>query len=77
MDALARIWNGVPLWIRSVINVAVAGALTALVQYVIGLATPGDFNVNAAVDVVWVAVTTAVVRALNPLDTSYGVGKGE
>lgn len=77
MDAIKRIWNGIPLWVRSILNVVIGAALTALVQYVVGLATPGDFDPNAAVDIVWVAATTALWRALNPLDAAYGVGKHE
>lgn len=77
MDALSRLWNKIPLWVRSIINVVIGAVLTALAQYVVGLASPGEFNPNTAVDVVWVAATTALWRALNPLDDAYGVGKHE
>ena len=75
MDALARLWNKIPAPVRTVVNIALGAAFTALAQYVVNLATPGDFNPNTAVDVLWVGVTTAIVRYLNPVDAAYGIDK--
>lgn len=79
IDALRNAWNALPPAVRTVINVALGAAFTALTQYLVTLAAPGDFDPNTAVSVLWVAVSTAIVRALNPLDVGtpgYGVGAG-
>jgi hypothetical protein len=80
LDALRNAWNSLPPAMRTIINVALGAAFTALTQYAVTLAAPGDFDPSTAVNVLWVAVSTAVVRALNPLDTgtpAYGIGGGE
>lgn len=75
MDSLRKLWDSIPGPLRTLINIGLGAALTAATQYLFTLARPGDFNLNTAVDVVWLAVSTAIVRALNPADTAYGVGK--
>lgn len=68
---MTEFWNSIPLPLRTVINVAFAAFLT-------WAATDG-LDQLAAVDLpTWakgllLAVVTAVVRALNPADTAYGL----
>lgn len=71
---MTDLWNAIPLQIRTILNVAFS-ALTVWVG------TDGlDLLGSADLDPVWkgllIAVVTAVVRSLNPLDGAYGAGSG-
>jgi hypothetical protein len=76
VDRFARVWEAVPAPLRTILNVAVAAAITvgggALVNYVTSLNLPPWL---AAIAVPFV---TALVRALNPgdgvLTSGYGFG---
>jgi len=74
MDALRQVWDSIPVYVRTLINVALGAALAAAVTYLTGVVAGEQFDLNVAVQVVLTAVGTAVVRALNPVDTAYGAG---
>ncbi len=76
MDTLRAFWDSLPAPLRSVINVCAGAALASFVAYLGRIVAGESFDLNAAVQVVLVAVSTALVRALNPLDSAYGVGSG-
>jgi hypothetical protein len=57
-----------------VINVALGAGVTAGLSYVVQHLSGGSIDVSGLAQVVGTAVCTALVRALNPADTSYGVG---
>ncbi|MGL4257025.1 MAG: hypothetical protein ACRCSL_11880 [Microbacterium sp.] len=72
---MSDLWNAIPAQIRTIINVA----LSALIVWV---GTDGlDILGSSDLDPVWkgllIAVVTAVVRALNPVDGVYGLGSDE
>lgn len=66
---LVTFWESIPAPIRSIVNVFVGLLLTAAVSYL----TTGTFDFRTAILVPFV---TAIVRALNPADTAYGINSG-
>ena len=66
---LVNFWESIPGPIRSIVNVFVGLLLTAAVAYV----STGSFDFR---DAILVPFVTAIVRALNPADTAYGVNAG-
>lgn len=73
MDTLRKLWGNIPAPARSIINVCAGAALAALVTYLTGVVAGDSFDISVAWQAVLTAVGTALVRALNPLDTGYGV----
>ena len=80
MNALRSLWSSLPAPFRTVINVALGAALAAAVGYGVQVVSGDHFDVNVLLAAVATAVGTAVVRALNPIDTAatggYGLGAG-
>jgi len=80
MGTLKRVWNKIPLPIRTILNVAIAASVVSVASVI--LANNGVTSVDwlvttlSAVNIFFVSVATAVVRALNPLDDAYGYGSG-
>lgn len=74
MDTLRAFWDSIPAYLRTLINVALGAALAAAVTYLTGVVAGESFDLNAFVGLILTAVGTAVVRALNPIDTAYGLG---
>lgn len=74
MDTLRALWDGIPVYVRTLINVALGAAFAAGVTYLMSVVNGSAFDLNLFVSAVLTAVGTAVVRALNPADTAYGVG---
>jgi hypothetical protein len=77
MDTLRAYWNALPAYVRTVINVALGAALAAAVTYLGGVVNGEPFDLNLFVAAVLTGIGTAVVRALSPIDTAYGIGSGE
>jgi hypothetical protein len=69
---MSDLWNAIPVQLRTIINVAVS----ALIVWVgtDGLDVLGSADLDPVLKGLLVAVVTAVVRSLNPLDGAYGVG---
>lgn len=70
-------WNKIPAPLRTVLNVVLGAGVAAFVTYLTGVVSGGTFDVSLAVQAVLTAVGTALVKALNPVDTGtpgYGVG---
>jgi hypothetical protein len=70
-------WNSLPPQVRTIINVALGALLTWAATD--GLTALAAVDVPPLVKALLVGVATAVVRALNPLDTgtpAYGLGAG-
>jgi hypothetical protein len=74
---MSQLWESIPAPIRTIINVVMGAAFAAAVTYVLGNISGGSIDPNALGKVVLVAAGTALVRALNPADTAYGIGKPE
>lgn len=74
MDALRNAWDSIPLPLRSILNVCLGAALAATVGYLTRVVAGDSFDPSLLLSVVATAVGTALVRALNPLDTAYGAG---
>jgi len=74
---MQQLWDSIPGPIRSIINVCLGAALAAAVAYLTQVVSGDSFDVNALVAAVATAIGTALVRALNPLDSGYGVGAGD
>lgn len=73
MTTLRSLWEQIPVPVRTIINVVAGAAFAALVAYLTGVVSGGTFDLSAAWQAVLVAASTALVRAINPLDTGYGV----
>lgn len=71
---MTNFWESIPPAIRTIINVVVGAAFAAAVSYVIGHLSGGSLDLNALGQAVLVAAGTALVRAINPADTQYGIG---
>lgn len=72
---MSDLWNRLPLQVRTIVNVAFAA-------FLVWAATDGlDLLSSADLAPVWkgllLAVTTAVIRALNPADDAYGLGSSD
>ena len=74
---MQQLWDSIPGPIRSIINVCLGAALAAAVAYLTQVVSGDSFDVNALVATVATAIGTALVRALNPLDSGYGVGAAD
>jgi hypothetical protein len=74
---MTQVWESIPPAIRTIINVVVGAAFAAAVTYVVGNLSGGNIDLNALGKVVVVAASTALVRAINPTDTAYGVGSSK
>ena len=74
MDALRSLWEKIPAPLRTIVNVALGAALAAAVGYLTQVVSGDTFDVNVFLAAVATAVGTAIVRAINPADTGYGVG---
>lgn len=68
MNKLKDLWDSLPIQARTIINIALGAAVTALVNYGVGLLSGGHFQFNELVNVVITGVSTAVIRQVNPLD---------
>ena len=71
---MTQIWESIPPAIRTIINVVVGAAFAASVSYLVGNLSGGSIDLNALGQAVLIAAGTALVRAINPADTAYGVG---
>jgi len=71
---MTQVWESIPPAIRTIINVVVGAAFAAAVSYLVGNLSGGSIDLNALGQVVLIAAGTALVRAINPADTAYGVG---
>jgi len=71
---MIQIWESIPPAIRTIINVVVGAAFAAAVSYLLGNLSGGSIDLNALGQAVLIAAGTALVRAINPADTAYGVG---
>jgi hypothetical protein len=71
---MTQVWESIPPAIRTIINVVVGAAFAAAVTYVVGNISGGSIDLNALGQAVLIAAGTALVRAINPVDTAYGVG---
>jgi len=71
---MTQIWESIPPAIRTIINVVVGAAFAAAVSYLIGNLSGGSIDLNALGQAVLIAAGTALVRAINPADTAYGLG---
>ena len=69
-----QLWDSVPAPVRTIINVVAGAGFAAGIAYVVDHLAGGALDVNAIVKVVLVAAGTALVRAINPADNSYGIG---
>lgn len=69
-----KIWDALPLPVRTILNVVFGAAFAALVAYLTGVVSGGTFELTAAWQAVLTAAMTALVRAMNPLDGVYGAG---
>lgn len=78
-DRLGYLWDSIPTPIRTVLNVAIAAGVLVVVSAVIDAqgVTGVDWSGTgvAALNAVGLGIATAVLRALNPLDDAYGLGK--
>jgi len=68
------LWESIPAPIRTIINVVAGAGLAAGIGYVVDSLTGGALDVNVLVKVIAAACGAALVRALNPADSAYGVG---
>ena len=72
-------WEKIPAPIRTIINVSVAGALVFFFGQVVAAngVTSLDWAAvgSQTLDAFALGVATAALRALNPLDSAYGLGK--
>lgn len=72
MTALQTWWDKLPIQVRTVINIALGAAVTAVISYGTNVLSGGQFQLNELVQLVLTAVATAVVRQVNPLDSYPG-----
>lgn len=72
LDRFVTVWEAIPGPIRTLINVAAGAAVTAGGSALVAALTGSPVDLPTLWQAVLVAVSTAVVRFLNPLDTSYG-----
>jgi hypothetical protein len=79
-DRLLNLWNAIPAPIRTVLNVAIAGGITVICAAVIRAQGVTDVDWaatgEAALNAVGLGLATAAWRALNPLDSAYGIERG-
>jgi len=71
---MSSFWVSIPAPIRTVINVVAGAAVAAGVSYIANHITGGAIDLTALGQAVLIAASTALVRAINPADTAYGVG---
>jgi hypothetical protein len=71
---MSNFWESIPGPVRTIINVVGGAAVAAGITYVVSHITDGNVDPNALVKVVLIAAGTALIRALNPADTTYGIG---
>ena len=71
---MSQFWESIPPAVRTILNVVVGAAVAAAVTYVVGNISGGTIDLNALGQAVLIAAGTALVRAINPADTAYGVG---
>jgi len=69
---MMNFWEQIPAPVRTVLNVVMGAAVAAGVQFV-AASLGHSLDVNGLFQVIAVAAATALVRALNPADTAYGV----
>lgn len=78
LDSLRAAWNSIPAPLRTVINVAVAASLAVIAGAVVTAhgVTGVDWSATfkSALDALGLGFATAILRAINPLDTAYGIG---
>ena len=75
---MSEFWNAIPAPLPTIINVAFAAFLTWAATD--GLDVLGSADLDPVFKGLLLAVVTAVVRSLNPLDTGtpgYGIGTHE
>lgn len=75
MTAWNNFWNALPPVVRTLVHVALGAALAYGVAQGTAYLAGDTFDPNIFVAGLLTAVGTAVVKALNPADPSYGVGK--
>ena len=68
---MQEFWTSIPAPVRTIINVAVAALITWAATD--GLNSLASVDLNPVAKGLLLAVATAVVRALNPADSAYGI----
>jgi hypothetical protein len=71
--SLVSFWESIPASIRTILNVTVGAAVAAAISYLVSHLSGGSIDLGALAQAVLVAAATALVRAINPADTVYGV----
>jgi hypothetical protein len=71
---MSQLWDSIPAPLRTVLNVVAGAAVAAGINYLVLHVSDGAVDLNALGQAVLVAAGTALVRALNPVDTQYGIG---
>jgi hypothetical protein len=78
-DRLELAWDSLPGPVRTVLNVFVAGSVAVVGAAVVnaGGVTGVDWSATglAALNAGALGVVTAILRAVNPIDDAYGIGK--
>lgn len=70
---LRAVWERIPKWLRTIINVCVGAGIAAVVKEWVA----GETDTAALIDVFLVAAGTMLWRMINPVDASYGLGGGK
>ena len=70
---MTSFWEKIPAPVRTVLNVVAGAAVAAGVQYV-AASLGHSLDVNGLWQAIVIAAATALVRAINPADSAYGVG---
>lgn len=80
-DRVEAAWDGLPGPVRTVLNVFVAGSVAVVGAAVVnaGGVTDVDWQATgvAALNAGALGVVTALLRAINPVDDAYGLGKAK
>ena len=78
-DRVERAWDDLPGPVKTVLNVFVAGSVAVVGAAVVnaGGITDVDWPATgtAALNAGALGVVTAILRAINPIDDAYGLGK--
>lgn len=72
-SSLVAFWESIPAAIRTILNVTVGAAVAAAISYLVSHLSGGSIDLGALAQAALVAAATALVRALNPADTTYGI----
>lgn len=80
-DRVEVAWDSLPGPVRTILNVFVAGGLVVIFGAVVTAqgVTGVDWQATGidALDAAFLGVAVAILRAINPLDDAYGLGKSK